>query len=147
MAQSKVALTLDSGALILAEKNPGVEAIIRKWLLEGSAFFIAAPVLAEVLRGTPNDAIANRLIKTIGTVAPTTETIARDAGALLDGMRNTRTMTVDALVVATAKAHNATDILTTDPEDIGLLSVGLPLNVINVQDVRTATVARKPRRR
>jgi predicted nucleic acid-binding protein len=127
MAQSEVRLALDSGALIVAEKDLRVEAILRKWLREGARILIPAPCLAEAIRGGPKDAAANRLIKAINQVAPTSEAIARDAGTRL-GLRKS-SETIDALVVATAEAHLATDILTTDPDDIRLLSSN-GLNII-----------------
>jgi predicted nucleic acid-binding protein len=127
MAQSEVRLALDSGVLIAAEKDLRVEAILRKWLREGARILIPAPCLAEAIRGGPKDAAANRLIKAINQVAPTSEAIARDAGTRL-GLRKS-SETIDALVVATAEAYLATDILTTDPDDIRLLA-SRDLNVI-----------------
>jgi hypothetical protein len=127
MAQSEVRLALDSGVLIAAEKDLRVEAILRKWLREGARILIPAPCLAEATRGGPKDAAAIRLIKAINQVAPTSEAIARDAGTRL-GLRKS-SETIDALVVATAEAYLATDILTTDPDDIRLLA-SRDLNVI-----------------
>jgi predicted nucleic acid-binding protein len=127
MAQSQVKLALDSGALIAAEKDPHVEAILRKWLREGAHILIPAPCLAEAIRGGPKDAAVNRLIKAVNQIAPTSEAIARDAGTRLGSRKSSGT--IDALVVATAEAYLATDILTTDPVDIRLLA-GSDLNVI-----------------
>jgi predicted nucleic acid-binding protein len=126
MAQAQVVLALDSGALIAAEKDSRVEAVIRKWLREGATIVIPAVVIAEVVRGGPKDAVVNRLINAVSFTADTTETIARAAGQRLG--RGT-TDTIDAIVVATAEAHQATDILTTDPNDIGRLAQS-SLNVI-----------------
>jgi predicted nucleic acid-binding protein len=127
MAQSEVKLALDSGALIAAEKDQRVEAIVRKWLREGARILIPAPCLAEAIRGGPKDAAANRLIKAVNQIAPTSEAIARDAGARLGSRKSSET--IDALVVATAEAYRATDILTTDPDDVRLLA-SRDLNVI-----------------
>ena len=127
MARAQVVLALDSGALIAAEKDQRVEAIIRKWLREGSRILIPAPAVAESIRGGPKDAPANRLIKAVNDVANTSEAIARDAGARLGTTGSSET--IDALVVATAEAYRATDILTTDPGDIRRLA-GSRLNVI-----------------
>jgi predicted nucleic acid-binding protein len=129
MAQSQAILALDSGALIAAEKDPRVEAVLRKWLREGARMFIPAPCIAESIRGGANDAAANRLIKAVRCVANTSEAIARDAGALLGRKRSSKT--IDALVVATAETYGATDILTTDPGDIRELA-GNRLNVITL---------------
>jgi predicted nucleic acid-binding protein len=116
MAQSQVILALDSGAIIAAEKDRRIEAVIRKWLREGARLLVPAPAIAESIRGRPQDAAANRLVKAINNVANTTEAIARDAGARLASSNSAQT--IDALVVATAHAYFATDILTTDPDDI-----------------------------
>ena len=116
MAKPKVILALDSGALIMAEKDERVEAIIRKWLREGARLVIPAPCVAEAIRGGSTDAAANRLIKAVNNVAGTSESIARRAGTTLGRKRSSST--IDALVVATAEANLATDILTSDPIDI-----------------------------
>jgi predicted nucleic acid-binding protein len=116
MARSQVILVLDSGALIAAEKDARVEGVIRKWLREGAQLVIPAPAIAESIRGRPQDAAANRLIKAVNRVADTSEVIARDAGARLSSKKSSET--IDALIVATAEANHATDILTTDPFDI-----------------------------
>jgi hypothetical protein len=120
-------LALDSGALITAEKDERVEAIIRRWLGEGSSFVIAAPSLAEAIRGGPTDAVANRLVKAVGNTIATSEAIGRGAGVRLGEKKSGAT--VDALIVITAESSQATDILTTDPDDIKLLAGG-SLNVI-----------------
>jgi hypothetical protein len=122
-------LALDSGALIAAEKDPRVEAIIQKWLREGALLSIAAPSLAEAIRGGPDDAVANRLVKAVGNTIATSEPIARQAGIRL-GIKNSNE-TVDALIVVTAESAATTDILTTDPTDIKLLSGG-SMNVIEL---------------
>jgi predicted nucleic acid-binding protein len=127
MAQPQIILALDSGALIAAEKDPRVEAVIRKWLREGARILIPAPSIAEAVRGGPKDAAANRLIKAVNQVADTSEAIARDAGGRLGSKRSSKT--IDALVVATAEACRATDILTSDPVDIRALA-GDCINVI-----------------
>jgi predicted nucleic acid-binding protein len=127
MARAQIILALDSGVLITAEKDQRVEAIIRKWLREGARLLIPAPAIAEAIRGGPKDAAANRLIKAVNHVANTSEAIGRDAGARLGSAASAATL--DALIVATAEAHLATDILTTDPGDIRGLA-GDHVNVI-----------------
>ncbi len=126
-------LLLDSGVLIQAEKDQRVEAVIRKWLSQGATFLIAAPSLTETLRGTPRDAAAQRLINAVGRIEPLSETIASYAGTLLAG-RHRGNLTVDAMIVATAVAHNASDIFTTDPHDIGTLAPA-GVNVVHLDDV------------
>jgi predicted nucleic acid-binding protein len=116
MAQKEIVLALDSGALIMAEKDPRIEATLRQWVRQGARVFIPAPAVAEAIRGGPKDATVNRVIAAVNNVAGTSEAIARDAGARLGSRRSSKT--IDALIVATAEAHHATDILTTDPADI-----------------------------
>jgi len=127
MATSQVVLALDSGVFIAAEKDPRIEAVLRKWLREGATFLIPAPAIAESIRGGPKDAAANRLIQAVGSVVLTSESIARDAGIRLGKKRSSQT--IDALIVATAEAGSATDILTTDPKDVRSLA-GVSMNVI-----------------
>jgi len=127
MARAQIVLALDSGALIGAEKDQRIEAMIRKWLREGARILIPAPAIAETIRGGPRDAAVNRLIKAVDYVANTSEAIARDAGARLGATASRGT--IDALIVATAEAHLATDILTTDPGDIQRLA-DVRLNII-----------------
>ncbi len=129
MASSKVILALDSGVLISATKNPKIEAVIRKWVGEGAGVVIPAPCVTESLRGSSGDAAANRIIKAVGTVLALNEDVARFAGTMLGRYR--RRDTVDAMIVATALAHGATDIMTSDPTDIAALSGGT-LNVIAI---------------
>ena len=121
-------LALDSGALIHAEKDVRIEAVIRKWMREGGNVLIPAVVLAEVIRGGPADATTNRIVKAVGRVAPLDEGIARAAGARLGKVK---AQTVDALIVATAEAYGTTDILTSDPHDIRALA-GTRLNIIEL---------------
>ncbi len=129
MAKAEVVLALDSGALILAEKDQRIEAVIRKRVREGARVIIPAPCLAECIRGGARDAAANRIIGAVSSVANTTESIARDAGRRLSSKR--RTQTIDALIVATAEANGATDILTTDPVDIRSLATA-GVNIIGL---------------
>ncbi len=129
MAREAIVIALDSGALVLAEKGERVEAVMRKYLREGASFVIPAPVLAESMRGSVRDAAANRLVKAVGNVTPTTEHIARRAGERLGKARSSST--VDALVVVTAESCGATDMLTTDTTDIRRLASG-SFNIIHL---------------
>jgi predicted nucleic acid-binding protein len=126
MAQSEVVLALDAGALIAAGKGRRIDALVKIWLDKGASVIIPVPAIAEAIRGRSSDAAANRLIKA-ANVAETTEAIARDAGARLAAAKSSGTL--DALIVATAEANFATDILTTDPDDLRALA-SANLNVI-----------------
>jgi predicted nucleic acid-binding protein len=116
MAKSQVILLLDSGALIDVGKRRRVESIIRRWRSADAQFVLATPSIAEVIRGGPTDAAANRIIKAIDHVVSTTETIARQAGAMLGKVKSDRTLA--AIIVATADASRVTDILTSDAGDM-----------------------------
>jgi predicted nucleic acid-binding protein len=121
----------NSAAYIPALKGPSctpllVKAIIRRWRAAGAQFIIAAPSLAESIRGGPRDAEANRLIKAVDCVVSTTEPIARRASESLGTLQSKST--VDAIIVASAQAAHATDILTSDPDDMRLLA-GASMNI------------------
>jgi predicted nucleic acid-binding protein len=120
MAKPQVILLLDSGALIAAGKNENVTAIVRRWRSAGARFIIAAPSLAESIRGGPRDAAANRLITSVDRIVPTTEPIARRAGLFLGTLQSNST--IDAIIVASAQAAHATDILTSNLDDMRLFA-------------------------
>ena len=122
-------LLLDSGALIAAGKNEHVKAIVSRWRNAGARFIIAAPSLAESIRCGSRDAAANRLIKAVDRVVPTTEAIARRAGVLLGTLHSDST--IDAIIVSSAQAAHATDILTSDPDDMRLFAE----NAINIHTI------------
>jgi len=63
--------------------------------------------------------IGSRSIKA-ANVAEKTETIARHAGARLAAAKSSGTL--DAIIVAPAEANFATDILTTNPDDLRALA-------------------------
>ena len=122
--QEEVVLALDAGALISAENDERTQAIIREWTRHGATIIIPSVVLAEVMRGGPRDASANRIVKAVDVIAPVDETIGRTAGALLQRSGGGASRTIDAIVVATAEHHGAKNIVTTDPADIERLGSG-----------------------
>ena len=122
--QEEIVLALDTGALIAAERDERTQAIIQEWSRRGATIIIPSVVLAEVMRGGPRDAPANRIVKAIDAVASVEETIARAAGAMLERSGGSASETIDALVVATAQRHGAKNIVTSDPKDIERLSSG-----------------------
>ena len=106
-----MACTLDSGALIAADRNDR-----RFWRFSGESdelFRVPAVVLTEVWRGAPNANLARALhgcdVKVIDSE------LAKAAGLLC--ARTGTDDPVDALVVACA-AHWGDDILTADPDDL-----------------------------
>jgi predicted nucleic acid-binding protein len=123
MARSKEALAprcliLDSGAVIgWARGDVRPRALLARALELGVDVRIPAAVLAETLRGGPGDAPIHRVRNAVD-VFPTTENIAKLAGALLGRTRGTNT--VDALVAAEAIALGA-DVMTGDAGDFRAL--------------------------
>ena len=126
MAQKRT-LVLDSGALILSERDPLIDALLKKWASEGASIIIPAIALTEATRGGPRDATINRIVHAVELVASIDEPIARSSGRKLARRKNAGT--VDAVIMASAEQHQATDIATTDPTDMKALSEGA-INII-----------------
>jgi hypothetical protein len=121
-----VGLTLDAGALILAERND--RRFWSAWSTAGAVpRWIPAPALAQVWRGAPSARIANLLRSC--TVEPLDEELAKAAGVLLGRSRTSDV--IDATVVASA-ARRGDAILTTDPLDLLRLTglVGRRLRIV-----------------
>ncbi len=118
-------LILDAGALIALARN---DYRVRSYLIvareRGVDVLVPPVVVTQTLRGSAQDAIINRLLKSKGvSVPPVGEELARAAGHLLakSGLRDA----ADAQVVAEAVRAAPTTILTSDPDDIGRLAEGL----------------------
>jgi predicted nucleic acid-binding protein len=92
---------------------------------------IPVVVVAETLRGKPQDAPVHRILKTIGNVPDTRERHGRIAGRLLGTTGSSSTL--DALVVAQAIEAGGAHILTGDPDDLELLATTHP--EVHVQGV------------
>jgi predicted nucleic acid-binding protein len=109
-------LTLDTGALIAAEKRARRFAIIwEEHLDRGSLATVPAVVVAQVWRG--NSPIVARLLQAC-EVQVLDEELARKVGELLARAR-TADVTDAAVVVGAVARGDA--IVTSDPEDIGRL--------------------------
>lgn len=117
-------LLLDSGAVIAwGDGNSRVRDFVA-WAEEREELIVVpAVVVAETTRGGARDAPVNRVLKTVGEIAATTEVKARVAGRLLatSGLSNA---TVDALVVAEAVFGGPAVILTSDIDDLSALAAG-----------------------
>ncbi len=124
-------LLLDAGALIgAAAGDPGVRAYLRAVARLGGEVVVSTVTLAETLRGDSRDAPIHRLLAATVRL-PVSERIGRVAGGLLG--RTKLAATVDALVAATAAdLEGPVRLLTTDPDDLGALTEGMP----NVRVVR-----------
>jgi predicted nucleic acid-binding protein len=114
---------LDSGAVIGWAKGAArPRALLRRALELGMDVRVPVAVLAETLRGGPEDAPVHRVLKAVG-IFSTPEPVGRLAGKLLG--RTGGTNTVDALVAAEAALLGA-DVLTSDPGDLRRLLVDVP---------------------
>lgn len=113
-------MVLDSGALFaLAVGDVEARAALLLAVRRGLTITIATVVLAQVIRGGPQDAAVNRVLKEIGEFTVITTTLARQAGVLL---RKTATIdVVDALVATIALQQLPAVILTSDPGDLRTL--------------------------
>lgn len=124
-----VRLTLDAGALILADRNDAVV-----WSILGNAAvdgipLVPAPVLAQVWRGSHNARMGQLLNRC--RIVPLTEDLARSAGELC-GRAGTADI-VDATVVLVA-ADERGDVLTSDPSDLKRLA-GFVRGIGRIRDV------------
>ena len=111
-------LTLDTGALIAAERNdPGFWAFFKEVLEREVVPVVPGPVLLQAWRG-PRQA---RLAQVVNAcfVEPLEESLARTAGELLG--RAKVSDVVDAAVVASA-AGRGDIVLTSDPRDLRRLA-------------------------
>ena len=92
----------------------------------GVPVLVPAVVLAETLRGSPEDARANQVLKQLA-VEPITDRLGRLAAFLKGAAGMTGVAaTIDALVVAVSIAYGGGTILTSDPDDIKRLATGAP---------------------
>lgn len=123
-------VAFDSGAVIaLAHGKPIARSLLRAAEASGAYFLIPAPVLSEVLRGTPQDASVNRIVR-LYEVVPTGERAARSAGAMLHG--RSPALAMDALICATAATAGADAIWTQDAADLeSLVPSGLRVVSVN----------------
>jgi hypothetical protein len=110
-------LTLDSGALIAAEKEKDiVRAFLTRARERWARITVPAPVLAQVWR--KNNAAVARILE-FCAISVLDAPMAKRVGALL---ANARTKDiVDAMVVVVAAAGNDI-VLTSDPDDITRLA-------------------------
>ena len=118
-------LILDSGAVIALARGEGRARAFVQRAVELEAWVeVPVVVLAETTRGTNRDAAVNRVVKAVGAVPDMPEKVGRRAGALLG--RGPGQGVADALVVAHAVEAGGGLILTSDPDDLGVLASGHP---------------------
>lgn len=128
------ALLLDAGGITaLAAGDARARAVLVRARREGRQVAIPTVVLAEVVSGRPADAAADRVLKAVDLELELTGERARHAGALRSGAWTDRRgapgrakderppSVVDAVVVAEAIAAGGAVVLTSDPDELGLL--------------------------
>lgn len=117
-------VVLDADGLTKAARaDQRVQALLTSARNRDARVVVSAVTLAQVLRGTPRDAAAHRVVNRV-TLLPVTADIARAAGSLLGSTG--LTATVDAIVAATAGgAPGPVLLLTSDPHDLGQLTAGM----------------------
>ena len=112
-------LTLDSGALIAAERGDrSFWAIWKEAEARDTDVTVPAPVVAQVFRGATSAVVA-RLLRAC-VVEPLDDALARRVGRLCGEARVADI--VDATVIAGAAARGD-DVLTSDVEDLKKLAV------------------------
>lgn len=123
--------TYDTGVLIAAERNDRfVWALHRRLLERGDAPSVPSTVLAQGWRGGPQAQLSRLLAGC--EMRPLTEAQARACGALL--ARTSTTDIVDASVVVVARERNE-EVLTSDPDDLGLLSSALGRPLVTIRSI------------
>ena len=122
-------LTLDSGALIAAEKGDRrFWALWKEALDRGATVTVPAGIVAQVWRG--NNAVIARILEGCD-VEPLTEERAKQVGRLLASARSSDV--IDASVVIGAAARRDA-VVTSDPSDIDRLARSLryKLTVVSI---------------
>jgi predicted nucleic acid-binding protein len=122
-------LTLDTGALIAAEKGAeGFWALLKSAIDRRALITVPAPVLAQAWR--KNNPVIARVLKAC-RVSALDEVTAKRVGNLLADSRTADV--VDAAVVVGAVERGDT-VATSDPDDIGRLAVaaGAQLRILRV---------------
>jgi len=115
-------LTLDSGALIAFERaDRGLMAHLKEARRRGLDLTVPAVVVAEVWRGGSRSARVAQLLAAC-IIEPVGESAARAAGEALRKVPGSTV--VDALVMASASSRGD-PVLTSDPDDLGVLATVL----------------------
>jgi predicted nucleic acid-binding protein len=127
-------VVLDACILINLERR---DRITERWIEEAlerdSALLVAGATYTEVWGGYRNGLgyEMNRVLRAVIPM-PTSEAIGRRAGELLEETGAGVALRFDAIVVATAAAHNA-DVLTDDVDDMEILGWYAGVTVLSTQ--------------
>lgn len=125
-----LSIVLDAGALIALEKrDPRLEALLRRTLVQQTSILIPAGVLAQVWTGDARQAPIHALLKRATTqVVAMDRVLAEAIGRLC--VRAGSSDVVDASVVLVARQVARAIVLTSDPEDLRRLDPDLPIEVV-----------------
>jgi predicted nucleic acid-binding protein len=138
-------LILDSGALsALAAGDERTLAWLYRSIEEQMSLGIPAPVVAETFTGGASDARLHRVISSPSFILDTTYDIGR-AAARVRFRSKQPDKTIDAIVIATAAQFPRSIVLTSDPDDLRLLSSQCPEALLAVRSVNVLP-KRKSRR-
>ena len=126
---SEPAVIFDSGVIDQAAINGEFRSVLRSLLENGWSPVIPTVVLSEAITGRPDDALANQVLRRLGTV-DTSQAAARRAGHLRFSVQRTgvRRMPsgIDAIVAAQAVDAGRAVVFTTDTTDLRRLLVEYP---------------------
>jgi predicted nucleic acid-binding protein len=116
--QPLTTVVYDAGALVAAERDDREFLTVHlTFVTQERVIVVPSPVLTQVWRGGDRQVGLSQLLRAC-VIEPTSEATARKGGVILGRSRSSDA--VDAIVVATALAHDAL-IATSDPRDIALL--------------------------
>jgi predicted nucleic acid-binding protein len=118
-------LTFDTGALIGLERaRHHMRKIYDTAVTRGVPITVPAVVVAEWWRSGMREKERARILRSV-VVEPTTELVARLAGAALAAVRDAQT--IDAIVMASACQRGSETIYTSDPGDLEKLRDLVPI--------------------
>jgi predicted nucleic acid-binding protein len=134
-----VLLDAEALSVLAASKERGVarrcaQATLAAAVERNAVVRVSAAVLVEVYRGQARDAAVDRVLNQGIDVLPVDRTTARIAAGLLTRAQLDSRDAIDALVVATAVRLGGALILTSDPDDLGVLAMDHP--TIEIQALR-----------
>lgn len=127
MATDGPTVLLDAGGLIAVERGaPVMQQVIRDVGTRHGLVVVPAPVLAQVWRGDPRQALLSRFLRLPHVEVDLLTRAIWQAAGVLCGNAGTSDV-VDAAVVVCARERGARVVVTSDPADLGRLDADLAL--------------------
>jgi predicted nucleic acid-binding protein len=119
-------ITLDTGALIAIERgSPYIQALLSEAAAADAELAVPAGVIAQAWRGSSRQArLARFLAIDAVSVVALDEPEARAAGVLCGDVGTADVVDASVVICARAREHA---VITTDPDDLGLLDPALRL--------------------